>query len=272
MYRDVWINHHKAVCSIEFYGSSGSHISGLTGFRTGDLIITDDLIYSIIGAKQAAIRFYAEDGLTIVAERKMNYRELLEIIPQKNDFENLGFVAIPADFPEFKNTGSLELSRSRNSSLGLEAVSMAFQTEYRNISIKSALVSSYYRSERGLTYLQYDGTVKPGSSGGPLIDVQSAQVIGIITNKEMKIVKNYHKLMEIIRNNLSLLKEEEGKWQINDIDPIQVLIASQNQIRHVAREFIKNSTVRIGFALEVGHLVELLESAIEYDFDINLKG
>ncbi len=270
MYRHIWKKYHKAVCSIEFFGSCGSRTFGLTGFRTGNKIITDDLLYSVREAREVVITFYKEDGVSVATSLRMGYQELLYILPDIEDFDHLGFAIIPADFPEFRNTSSLTLCRNCSPALGLEAVSMAYQTEYNNLSIKSALVSSSYKNENGLSFIQYDGTVKPGSSGGPLIDVHSGSVLGIITNKEMSLVKNYRNLIDIADGNLKLLKGEEGKWQINDIDPIQVLIANQNQIKHIAKEFFRNSTVRIGFALDIGHLMDYLEGSFEFDFDLNV--
>ena len=270
MYRDIWKNYHKAVCSIEFFGTSGSRTFGLTGFRTGNKIITDDLLYHVKGAKEVRITFYKEDGMTPAAELRMGYNELLYILPDQEDFCDLGFAIIPADFPEFRNTHSLKLCRNCSPSPGLEAVSMAYQNEYNNMSIKSAMVSSYYKNSKGLSFIQYDGTVKQGGSGGPLIEVVNGTVLGIISNKEMSLVKNYSYLSDIVDQNLRVLKGEEGKWQINDIDPIQVLIANQNQIKHISREFFRNSTVRIGFALDIGHLIDYLEGSFEFDFDLNV--
>ncbi len=270
MYRDIWKKYHKAVCSIELLGSSGSRIFGLTGFKTGTKIVTDDLLYSMREARDVMITFYREDGMTVASSLKMGYEELMALLPCKEDFENLGFMIIPADFPEFRNTSSLNLYRQCTPALGLEAVSLAYQTEYNNLSIKSALVTSSYRNGGGLTYIQFDGTVRSGSSGGPLIDVVSGTVLGVISRKEMNLMKNYNNLTGIVDNNLKLLKGEEGKWQINDIDPIQVLIANQNQIKHIANELFRNSASRIGFALDIGHLIDYLEGSFEFDFDLNV--
>ena len=112
MYRDVWKKYHGAVCSIEFFGSSGSRILGLTGFRTGNKIITDDLLYSIKEAREVVISFYKEDGVSIASSLRMGYHELLYILPDKEDFDNLGFAIIPAEFPEFRKTTSLELCKN----------------------------------------------------------------------------------------------------------------------------------------------------------------
>ncbi|HXT22405.1 MAG TPA: trypsin-like peptidase domain-containing protein [Thermoanaerobaculia bacterium] len=48
--------------------------------------------------------------------------------------------------------------------------------------LSKAIVSHDARQARGIPYLQLDGNVNPGNSGGPVID-QSGQVVGIVTLK-----------------------------------------------------------------------------------------
>jgi hypothetical protein len=58
-------------------------------------------------------------------------------------------------------------------------------------------------------------------------------------------------MMRIINSNLQVLKEAEGKIDMEDIDPIQVLIANQNQIKHIVVEFFKTTNMRVGYAAEL---------------------
>jgi hypothetical protein len=61
-------------------------------------------------------------------------------------------------------------------------------------------------------------------------------------------------MMRIINNNLKVLHEAEGKINMEDIDPIQVLIVNQNQIKHMAAEFFKTMNLRVGLAAEICNL------------------
>ena len=47
--------------------------------------------------------------------------------------------------------------------------------------------------------------------------------------------KTYNQMMKIINDNLKTLKDGEAQINIQDIDPIQVLVASQNQIKHMTK-------------------------------------
>ena len=239
----------------------------LSGFKIGNQIITDDLVYVLKEAGEVRIRFFIEDGITEYASVRISYAEFLNLIPEKSEFDNLGIAIIPADFPELDEVPSLLLCKSCELKIGLSVAAIGYQFEHKNLAIKPGIISSHYTNSKGLSFIQYDGTIKPGNSGAPLLDAESGRVLGVVMNKEMGFVKAYKDLMEIIDSNLKVLKEQEGKSKFFDVDLAQVMFASQSQIKHIAREFFLNATVRVGFALEIGHVVEYLETKMELDFE-----
>jgi hypothetical protein len=109
MYRQLWQNSYRAVCSINFYSSSNIEVLGVTGFKVGDQIITDDLVFSVKEANYVSIRFYKEDGLTLSSSKSLSYSEFLSSLPKKNEFEYLGFAIVPGDFHEFSGITGLTL-------------------------------------------------------------------------------------------------------------------------------------------------------------------
>jgi hypothetical protein len=269
MYTKIWQKSCKSVCAIDFLSSSNLKVLGLSGFRIGNQIVTDDSIYSVKDAEKVEIRFFLEDGVSVYASVKRNYPEFLELLPIKSEFEKLGFAIIPADFPEFENVPSLILCKSCELKIGLSIAVIGYQFEHRNLALKSGIISALYTNGKGLSFIQYDGTLKPGNSGAPLLDVATGRVLGIVTNREMGFSKPYKELMDIIDSNLKVLKEQEGKSELYDVDLAQVLFANQSQIKHITREFFLNATFSIRYALEIGHVVEYLETKMELDTDSN---
>ena len=133
---------------------------------------------------------------------------------------------------------------------------LGYQLEQENLAIKSGIISSLFRHSDGFNSIQVDCTIKQGNAGSPLIDAESLEVIGVIGHRLASIARSYRALMRIINNNLQVLKEAEGKINMEEIDPIQVLIANQNQIKHMATEFFKTTNMRVGYAAELCNLAD----------------
>lgn len=265
MFRKLWQNSYKSVCSINFYSSSNIEVLGVTGFKVGNQIITDDAIYSAKEANHVKILFYKDDGITISISKTLLYNEFLSLLPAKNDFQHLGFAIIPVDFNDFDIVPGLVLCHACSSQIGQSISVIGYQAEYKNLSLKTGFISSNFVNDKGFGFIQYDGTIKPGNSGAPLINADHGNVIGIVMNKELPISKSYHEMTKIIDSNLKVLKELEGKMNLFDIDPIQVLIANQSQIKHISKEFFMNATVKIGLALEIDQVIEYLDGNMNID-------
>jgi hypothetical protein len=269
MYTKIWQKSCKSVCAIEFYSASHVKVMGMSGFKIGNQIITDDLIYNVKDAEIIEIRFFDEDGISDFCSLKIGYSELLKLLPEKSDFDNLGIAVFSPDFPEFEKVPSLLLCKSCELKIGRSICAIGYQFEHRNLALKSGIISALFTSNKGLSFIQYDGALRPGHSGAPLLDVATGNVIGVVTNKELGFTKSFRELMEIIDSNLKVLKEQEGKTDKADVDLVQVLYANQSQIKHITREFFLNATFSIRYALEIGHVVEYFETKMELDLDMN---
>ncbi len=267
MYQKHWEKYHKAVCSINFYGKTNSKILGLTGFRVDDLIVTVDEMYSLSDYTEAKICFYEDDGVRIFKEFAFSKDEFKSILPPKSHFENLGIVFFNLEKELLEGTTSFDLCQNCYSPIGKDAFTISYQPEQNNIGLNSAIISSNYVNSRGLSFLQFDGTVRSGASGSPLIDNKSGKVLGIVSNKELKIFKTYRELLKTVDKNLEVLEKVKDKWFIDEVDPVQVLIVNQNQIKHLSKEIFSNFAVKSGYALDVSHLKEQRENISDGYFD-----
>ncbi len=102
-----------------------------------------------------------------------------------------------------------------------------------------AVISSAFSSKNGIRCLELDGLTCFGNSGSPVIDPDSMQVIAIISRRSTPAFKSYMELNRCIVSNIEELRKLEGKLKIDTIDPVQVLIANQNQIRLLASNLYK---------------------------------
>ncbi len=266
-YKVIWEGYHKAVCSINFFGSSGCKIFGISGFKHANKIITDDYAYNLKEVKEIVIHFYEKDGNKVFREIKYDSNEFKRLLPDKKQFSRFGFSYIRVGKKKLAGLPELEFCRKCEPTIGLKAVSIAYHFDTNNLSLKPALISSYVTRREGVDFIQYDGMVMPGSSGAPLLDLSNGKVIGILANKELHVVKVYREMQKTADNNLDILEKVKGKWTFDDVDPIQVMIVNQNQMKHMAKEFFGSFAIRSGYAIQINYIKEMLEADSELDFE-----
>ena len=260
MYRNIWKKCQESVCQLNFYSTEGIKLLSMTGFKAyGDFLITDDYLYKIYKAADVVLRFVDSDGYTEKACVKMSMDELKKRIIKDIDNKSDGFVAININFDDLKSIPSLKLSKNKSVDIGQPIALLGYQLEQDNLSIKTGIVSSAFKQNNGLKYLQINSGIKQGNSGSPLINTETGEVIGIIGHKLASITKSHKRMKQIINNNLAILKKSQGKFNVEEIDPIQVLIANQNQIKHITNEIYKTTTMTTGFALDISYVHNLFE-------------
>ena len=256
MYRKVWKNCQSSVCSIHYLSKSGTRIITFTGFKIHNFLITDDIVNRFATPEEVMICFTKSDGCTEQSSKVLRYDDFrARIIPMKSNIHP-GFVIIDLDLDEFRDIPSLNCSKKINYEIGHPIAVLGYQLEQDNLAIKGGIISSFYRELDGVNYIQVDCSIRQGNAGSPLIDVETLDVIGVIGHRLAFIAKAYKETMRIINNNLRILKDVEGKFNFNDIDPVQVLIANQNQIKHLANEFFKSANLRVGFAVELCSMID----------------
>jgi hypothetical protein len=260
MYRNVWNKCQGAVCAINFYSAKGIRFDSVTGFKYGRYLITDELVYKIEKATEVQFVFMQPDGVTVresvkITEKDFNNRMVKGI---REGFP--GFALIDIDFPQFDNIPSLKLSNSDTVQVATPIALIGNQIIHNNVAIKTGIVSSFCK-QNGQKYIQFDAAVDRGNSGAPLINAETCEVIGIVGHRLANLIDSYKQMISVINNNLTVLKDAEGKIQFNDIDPIQVLIANQNQIKRLAQEFFKTASIMYGFALDINQVAEYFDIA-----------
>lgn len=267
MYKVIWNKYHKAVCSIIFHSNSGSKLFGITGFKYGNRIITDKISNRLKEANEVVVRFYEVDGFHVFKEIKYSAEEYIKLTNTGCELEKIGFTYFILSEEDQVGLQSLEFCSSCDPSIGLQVLTIEYQNDLDNMALKTGFISSYMQNSNGYTMIQYDGLVTPGANGAPLIDFKTGKVKGIVANKRLNIVKAYEELNRITDNNIETLEQVKGKWTFDDIDPIQVMIVSQNQLKYAAKNFYNNFSLKSGLALEINYLKDLFDMEREPDFE-----
>jgi len=168
-------------------------------------------------AKPSAVTIcFTKDGLNPGTEISLPFKEFLKCRVKIGNGINPGFAIFDIPQKEFSEIPSLKCSKRVQYTIGHPIAVLGFQLEQENLSIKSGIISSLFRHSDGFNSIQVDCTIKQGNAGSPLIDAESLEVIGVIGHRLASMARSYRALMRIINNNLQVLKEAEGKINMED--------------------------------------------------------
>lgn len=257
LYKSIWRKCCKSVCSIRFVNSNDIEVLTVTGFKSGNYIFTSDLVNKPHNYEIAEITFVADDGFTPTATARVTQHDFSESLITSYDKEITGFAMISITDLDLETIPSLPLADHGSIGIGQPVAVMGFQFDNPNLTIKSGILSTVvFHNE--IRYLQFDGSVYWGNSGSPLIDLETQEVLGIIGYKLDLKNKAYEQMIEIIRSNVKMLEKAQGEIDIKGVDPIQVLIAWQKQIKQLSNEIYKASGSAIGIAIDIQAVKQLL--------------
>ncbi|NMB71697.1 MAG: trypsin-like peptidase domain-containing protein [Bacteroidales bacterium] len=253
----LWKKCHASVCSLNYINKDGIRGVIATGFKLNHFIITDDYTFQQQDFGEVQIYFVAEDGITVTASKTLSFGDFSRRILNAAIEDYQGFLVIDAGFEEFENIPSLEIEKQLVRDNGDPVAVLGYRYDQCNLSIMSGIISSqYYRNNHRL--IEIDTTIRQGCSGAPLLHAETGKVIGIVGYRLASMQRSYNQIIKIINDNLKMLKDAEGKITIQEIDPIQVLTANQNQIKHMVRLFFKATDIRTAIAYDVQHLKDYL--------------
>lgn len=257
MLSQVWKSCHSSVCRLNFQNERGIIIDTLTGFKVNQSLVTTDFAFYIPKAKKVEISFVGEDANTVVASMKIPYQEFINDLRIGVFDDQTGYSIFKLDFPDFQEIPGLKLSERRKFQIGSEVAMLAFTSNCPNLSLRSGIISSFFTSQKGNRFFQFDGLSCLGNSGGPIIDPVNMHVIGIVSRRNTPAYHSYKLLVDAISANIEELSKIEGAVKYGNVDPIQVLIANQNQVKQLANNLYKYT------ALGTTHVV-MLDQIISY--------
>lgn len=259
MYKKLWNELYASICSMNFFSDNGIKLTSLSGFKVNGNIVTDELIYKVQKCEEVTFQFVKDDGYSLGRMIRMPFTEFSERVNRVAEYEGEGYAIIDFEDLDIADIPSLKLDTDQACCIGQEIIVIGHHSDQENVSLRKGIVSSFFKTSKDKKLIQFDSFIKQGNSGSPLINVNTGKVIGVVGYRLSPITKTYETFKNIIEENLLLLKKSEGKMNILDIDPIQVLIANQNQLKQMNKEFYRLASMSYGYA----HPVQGLEKYIE---------
>lgn len=250
MYRETWNNCHASICSISFLNQAGQKIGSGTGFKVKSYLITNNHVFVAPGAVNVELKFVTENGHSTRAAKIISYVEFKARLNIGMPETSWDYAILRLDDSEFSAIPSLTLADSTSASIGQRIAILGFQFDQTNLSIKQGILSSRY-SKANVKYMQIDASVNHGNSGGPLINIDNNRVVGIVTRKHTGLTQAFEELIKSYDDNITALTRVKGGMRLGGIDPFEVLIIGQNQMKATSKEIQRSANVGIGFAYEL---------------------
>jgi S1-C subfamily serine protease len=254
----LWQRFHPSIVSLTFLSTTGERITSGSGFKMGGHLITNNHVIQVPSARRVILRTVGLDGSASVFEADFGRLDFQSKLQSGKDESSWDYAVLAVNHPAFAQIPDLEVKEDDEIAIGSEACFLGFQFEQTNLAMHRGLVSSTF-VKAGVRYVQIDGSVNHGNSGGPLIDIADGKVLGIVTRKATGLTKDFENLDKMLQNNIDLLNRSSGSVFLSGIDPIAVTRMIQEQIRVIARNIGRSANVGIGYAYHISEVRSALQ-------------
>lgn len=230
----------------------GQRAGSGTGFMVNGYLVTNyHVAYQAPRNSVVVLRTYDSDSQILLDGIQLTYTSFLSNTVTASD--DRGYDYIVFDIPQLRekelynfSLGSHQLKRMGDSILFL-----GYPLEHYNLVCHTGIISSFYKS-RKVDIVQIDASVNVSNSGGPLIDPETSEVIGIITRKSTGLTQTFDELRSIIEENIKMLTQDrQSILTIGGFDPVQGIIVNQHQILSLTYEIERSANVGIGYAFSI---------------------
>lgn len=258
----LWKNYYGSICSITFFDEKNERITSGTGFKVKNFLITNNHVIQVNKAVKVIILFVQDDGYSESMRFEYDYGKFKTFIEDGMDEYSWDYAILKIEDDIFKSIQSLEISEELNIEIGKNIAFLGYQFEQKNLSIHHGIISSSFLKNK-VPIIQLDSSVNHGNSGGPLIDIKTSKIIGIVTRKATGLTNSFNELIKTFDGTIKFLDSQSGRVLLNDVDPIEHLKITQEQLKKISIEISRSANVGIGYAFSIEKVKESLEYLLE---------
>lgn len=230
-------------------------VSSGSGFLSGNRLITNSHVIRFGDFDAVAIRFHDSDtqDQDLSDAIRLSRDDFLSMIVKESLEEMEDYAVLRADEPEFAGRYNFELGSVEDVVVGQQVIFLGFPFDSLHLTAHVGYVSSKHQT-KGINIIQIDGSVNGGNSGGPLLNIDTGKVAGIVTRKATGLEKQFDELIEALRKNQIALQNVRASMSIGGINPLDAIRASQAAMERIARNIERSANVGIGYAYSVEYV------------------
>jgi hypothetical protein len=143
MYRSLWNNFHKSVCSFNFFGKKGIQFQRFTGFRYKGHIVTCLSREETEKCDSIVIDFPADNPAGEKISLSLSRKEFNSRISGETRYFPAGVILFPLEPGEFKSVIPVTCSPRPFVATGTPVAVFSYSRQISQLYMKTGLVSSY---------------------------------------------------------------------------------------------------------------------------------
>lgn len=223
--------------------------SGSAFLARGYLITNNHVFRGPAGAKVSLV----SNGRELLHEDSQTFARRLVTGSTEDNFD---FAVLKFCETNLASVKPLDFADPSSVNIGDEIMLAGYPLAKTNVCLHRGHISSKYT--RGMVdYIQIDASVNNGNSGGPLVDVSTGKVVGIVTRKETGLTSAVtamrhasSKIIELYEN----FANSGGFVASGGINQGGVQIATQKLFLGALDEIERSANVGIGHAFSIKHV------------------
>lgn len=255
----------SGVIHIEYYLNNERIASG-SGFMSHGFLVTNFHVFksNLDTTVILSSHLNQNDNKADRKKIKMSYEEFKSYLLGHSDENNNDYAILKIPSLIDLELYQFELLSPINKKIGEPVALLGFPFEQKNLVCHSGTISSFYESGVA-SVIQIDASVNNSNSGGPLIDCETGEVLGIITRKGTGLSRMFDELLSVFDQNITYLNTANGMISLGGVNPIEALIVGQRQMKSLAEEIKRSANVGIGYAFSIDPVISDIERLIEIE-------
>lgn len=235
----------------------GQRAASGTGFMVNGYLVTNyHVAHNTPINPIVLLRTYDSDPQILLDGIQLTYQDFLSCSVTASDENSYDYNVFNIGQLREKKLYNFSLGNYHQKRMGDSILFLGYPLEHLNIVCHTGIISSFYRTTRNVEILQIDASVNVSNSGGPLIDPETSEVIGIITRKSTGLTNKFNELRSILQKNIKILTQRNSQRSVSIVgfDSLKEMIANQQQILNLTDEIERSANVGIGYAFSIEQL------------------
>ena len=241
----------SGVASVSFY-QNGEKIASGSAFLCKNKVVSNNHAFHLEGESSNSdvdVKIKISNS-----EFVFKYSDLSQYVITDSPINANDYIVLDIKNEEFfKDKFQFELGNYEDVGVGAKILIEGYPFEHENLISHVGYVSAKY-VESDVNIIQIDASVNNGNSGGPLVDITSLKVVGIITRKATGLFKQFDELIKSFDSNVQNFQKLRGTLSWGKPDLMDMLSVSQRQMQEIARNIRRSTNVGIGYAFSCDKL------------------